>query len=106
MELLTAALRQSLPPLGAGDADGPAIARVKLFTTDSSWTWYASEFDGDDTLYGLVDGFELEYGYFSLSELEGVRGPLGLPIERDLSFTPLPLPDLYDELKRQRAVPF
>lgn len=106
MELLTAALRQSLAPLGAGDADGPAIARVKFFTPDSSWTWYASEFDGDDTLYGLVDGFELEYGYFSLSELEAVRGPMGLPIERDRFFTPVPLSELYDELKRHGAVPF
>ena len=33
--------------------------------------------------YG-VDGFEKELGYFSLRELESARGPLGLPIERDL----------------------
>ena len=34
--------------------------------------------------FGLVDGLEAELGYFWLSELTGVRGPLGLPIERDL----------------------
>ena len=54
-------------------------AIVKFFTPDSSWTWYASEFDGDDLFYGLVDGFELEYGYFRLSELAGGAGPLGSP---------------------------
>ena len=34
----------------------------------------------------MVSGFEIELGYFSLSELEQVRGPLGLPNERDLDF--------------------
>ena len=102
MQLLTKALRRSLPPLGAGEEQSAALARVKFFTPDSSWTWYASEFDGDDTFYGLVDGFELEFGYFSLRELQGARGHLGLPIERDLHFTPVPLAQLYEELRRQR----
>ncbi len=70
MKLLTNALRQSLPPLGAGDEQADALARVKFFTPDSSWTWYASEFDDDDTFYGLVDGFALEFGCFSLKELQ------------------------------------
>ncbi len=30
-----------------------------------------------------VQGFEAEFGYFSLDELESAIGPLGLPIERD-----------------------
>lgn len=41
------------------------------------------EFDGEGILFGLVSGFEVELGYFSLSESEAVRGPLGLPVERD-----------------------
>ncbi len=106
MKLLTNALRQSLPPLGAGDAQDDALARVKFFTPDSSWTWYASEFDGDDTFFGLVDGFALEFGYFSLKELQSVRGHLGLPIERDLHFTPVPLAQLFAELSQSRDVPF
>jgi len=44
--------------------------------------------DGDWLFYGLVDGFEKEWGYFSLKELESVRGPLGLGIERDIYFKP------------------
>lgn len=31
-----------------------------------------------------------EWGYFVLSELSEARGPLGLPIERDLYFKPGP----------------
>lgn len=41
--------------------------------------------------FGLVIGHEPELGYFSVDELEQVRGRLGLPIERDLHFTPAPL---------------
>ncbi len=71
-----------------------AIAYARLFIPDSDWVWYITEFDGQDTLFGLVIGHERELGYFSLSELEAVRGPLGLPIERDLHFTPTPLREL------------
>lgn len=93
MKLLTQAVRSNLPPLGSTDAlpHDRLVAQAKFFTPDSSWTWYALEFDGEDTFFGLVSGFEVELGYFSLSELESVRGPLGLPIERDRWFEPAPL---------------
>lgn len=58
----------------------------------------ASEFD-DSVFYGLVVGFEPELGYFSLSELESVRGKLGLPVERDKWFKPTPLRELMAEHK-------
>ena len=61
---------------------------VKFFTPDSVWTWYASEFDGDDLFFGWVDGIEQEPGYFCLSELQAARGPFGLHIERDINFVP------------------
>lgn len=97
MMLLTKALRNKMPPLYANESIGlEAKALVKFFTPDSSWTWYASEFDGEDTFYGLVDGHEVELGYFSLSELESVRGPWGLPIERDMHFEPTTLWKLKD----------
>ena len=75
MELLTGEGRAILPPLYYNEQFGlEAIAPLKFFTPDSSWTWYPTEFDGDDIFFGLVSGFEVELGYFSLSELEGVRG--------------------------------
>ncbi len=92
MKLLTKALRKKLPPLYSNEELGmEAIAQVKFFTPDSNWTWWATEFDGEDRFFGLVEGFEKELGYFSLSELESVHGPMGLPIERDLYFDPVPL---------------
>ncbi|MCW5856180.1 MAG: DUF2958 domain-containing protein [Anaerolineales bacterium] len=96
--LLDKASREKLPPLYANEALGlMAQALVKFFTPDSNWTWYASEFDGDDTFFGLVAGFDVELGYFLLSELQSVRGPLGLNIERDLHFEPKTLKQLMAE---------
>lgn len=94
-------VRARLPELYANEALGLAApAVVKFFTPDALWTWYASEFDGEDIFFGLVIGFEAEFGYFSLSELERVRGPLGLPIERALGFEPTPLEVLKEHYDR------
>jgi len=93
MKLLPKALEAKLPPLYSQDGKGDAaIAHVKFFTPDANWTWYASEYDPvDKVFFGLVDGFEMELGYFSLDELESIRGLLGLSVERDIYFTPVPL---------------
>ena len=72
-----------------------AIAYVKFFTPDSNWTWYASEYDPEKKMFfGLVEGLDTELGYFSLEELQSVRGPLGLKIERDIYFEETPLSQL------------
>ena len=95
MKLLTEEIKKKLPKLYEQDGKGyDAIAYVKFFTPDSNWTWYVTEFDGKDTFFGLVDGFEKELGYFSLKELQSVKGPLGLKIERDLYFKPTKIKDL------------
>jgi len=86
MELLTKELREKFPKLYATEKV-PAEEKVviaKFFQPWGSWTWYAVEFDGEDRFFGLVDGFELEWGYFSLTELQSIKGPWGLGIERDL----------------------
>ncbi|MCL6753372.1 DUF2958 domain-containing protein [Nostoc sp. CCCryo 231-06] len=86
MELLPAEIRALLPALYAQSECSDAIAYIKFFTPDSNWTWYVTEFDGEDTFFGLVVGFDEELGYFSLSELQEYRGALGIVIERDLHF--------------------
>ena len=105
MKLLTAKIRKKLPPLYSQDGKGgKAIAHVKFFTPDSNpWTWFATEFDGKDTFFGLVHGFEKELGYFSLKELESVRGPMGLPIERDLYWQPKMLQEIAPEMFREEV---
>jgi Protein of unknown function (DUF2958) len=66
------------------------IPVAKLFSPDGAATWLISEADPDDPdrLFGLCDlglGFP-ELGYVSLAEITALRGPLGLPVERDLNF--------------------
>jgi hypothetical protein len=100
VNLLDSVSRDTLPELYSGEENGmDALALVKFFTPDSSWTWYVSEFDGSDLLYGLVIGLEVEFGYTSLKELKSIRGPLGLQIERDLFFEPKSLRELFEKHK-------
>ncbi|HWB15906.1 MAG TPA: DUF2958 domain-containing protein [Vicinamibacterales bacterium] len=88
-------VRRLLPPLYSQESLGEqATVFVKFFTPDSSWSWFATEFDGNDTFFGLVVGHDTELGYFSLAELRAVRGPLRLPIERDEHFTPTTLAEI------------
>ena len=101
--LLDQMSRKILPALYSQEAKGiDAIAYFKFFTPDSSWDWFVCEFDGDDLLYGVVIGAEIRFDYFSLSELQSVKGPLGLPIERDLYFKPKSLKDLIEDHQRER----
>ena len=89
MKLLTEELRQKLPALAAQDGNPNPRVYLKLFTPESNWTWYATEGEpeGEDfRFFGYVCGFENEWGYFMLSELESALGPLGLRIERDINF--------------------
>ena len=65
---------------------------VKLFQPDGAATWLLTETDPEDPdiAFGLCDlGFGCpELGTVRISELESVRGRLGLEIERDLHFKP------------------
>ena len=102
--LLDQEARDKLPELYSGEEMGlETPAQVKFFTPDSNWTWYASEFDGEDIFFGLVSGHVVELGYFSLAELQQVRGPMGLLIERDLHFEPKSLRELMDMHNKERG---
>jgi Protein of unknown function (DUF2958) len=95
-------LAEDIPALYATDGSSDPVAWCKLFTPDSSFTWYVVEYsavapDGTPRLcFGLVEGLDTELGYFSLTDLEMVRGKLGLKVERDLYFTACPLSTLQE----------
>ena len=91
-DLIPETIASSIPRLYATQHEADPVAHVKLFTPDSSWTWLVMEYDPEQRLcFGLVFGHEREFGYFSLEEMESVRGPLGLRIERDLYWKPKPV---------------
>ena len=103
MKLMTKEIEKKLPPLYHFETSGKEpVATVKFFDPTGSWTWYVTEGqkqdDGDWLFWGAVDGFEFEYGYFTLNELkhakDNCKGIYALPIERDLYFHATPLHQL------------
>lgn len=106
MQLLTEELRASLPPLYAQDGNNNPQVHAKFFTPDSNWTWFVTEGESDEDdfrFFGYVIGHEQEWGYFLLSELESARGPLNLPIERDLYFKEGPWSDVIARYRKERG---
>ena len=96
MKLLTKEIQSKLPAIGSQSEVKDPVAVAKFFDPVGSWSWFVVEGeqqeDGDWLFYGLVHGFEKEFGYFTLSELQsckqGLTGLRALPIERDLHFKP------------------
>ena len=99
MKLLTTSIREQLLRNGRiqaalaeeGKEFADFIPVVKLFTPDAGCTWLLTELDPEepDIAFGLCDlGMGCpELGSVRISELESVRGKLGLPVERDRYFT-------------------
>ena len=94
-ELLPKEIETVIPKLYTQEQVDDPTVYLKFFDPSGSWTWFATEgerqSDGDFLFFGRVDGFEKEFGYFSLRELQSVKGRFGLGIERDLWFKPVPL---------------
>ena len=105
MKLFTKEILKKLPALYSQEAhenpEKEMVFYVKLFTPDSNWTWFIAEYDPEKEIaWGYVMGLENEYGTIDIKELKEVRGPFGLPIERDISFDPIKKKELMDEIKR------
>lgn len=124
--LLDTESRAKLPKLYTNEQLGldESLAQVKFFDPRSNWTWYASEasailrdgtqktlaeIDPHDPqveqviFFGLVNGFELEFGYFTLEELEAIGDDQSIGIERDLHFKPTSLKALQDHHLNERS---
>lgn len=99
MKLLTKSIRDRL--LANGKAQDPVRGTeneidfepvVKLFNPCGGGTWLLTELDSEDPdiAFGLCDlGMGCaELGSVRISELESIRLPFGLGIERDLHWTP------------------
>jgi hypothetical protein len=98
MKLITKAIQNKLEKNRGVENARPAL---KLFTPWTNCTWLITEIEEDgDTMFGLCDlGMgQPELGYVSLSELQSVKGPFGLKIERDMYFeAEKPIMEYYEE---------
>lgn len=93
MKLLTKELEEIFEkyPMGSQDGlGGNAIVIAKFFNPTGIGTWLITEAekteDGDYEMFGychLGDDDLAELGYIKLSELEKIKLPFGLSIERD-----------------------
>lgn len=102
-KLMTTELRRALPALYTNEntALEDVIVVAKFFSPygNGRMTWYITEFDGKDTLFGFAAlgmGGD-EWGTMSLSDLEtlDVPGFRGLQaIERDTSWKPTRFGDI------------
>jgi DUF2958 family protein len=106
MELIPKEIEAILPPFLGQEALDDPIVFLRLFDPCSRYTFLVLEArrepDGDLLLFGFCrsplgpDGDE--FGFASLRELETIRGPSGLGIERDLDFKPTPVRGLMIEV--------
>lgn len=87
MILLTDELRATLLANGR-QRDADHVPVVKFFNPFGEGVWLATELDEDgDIMFGLADLGYPELGSWSLREMEAIRLPFGMGIERDLLFT-------------------
>ena len=92
MKLLTEEIKKQLPKLYATEniplKDKEIVC--KFFNPCGIGTWLVVEGqqeEDDFIFWGLATIHEQEWGYFSLNELEALKLPFGLKIERDIHFT-------------------
>ena len=103
-KLMTKELGEKIPALRANEnaADPDAVlAPAKLFCPYNGWRWYITEWNPQTgECFGLVEGFETEWGYFDLTELAEATVLGGVPaIERDLYWEPKTI----GEIRRQAS---
>ena len=94
MKLLTQDLLTRFEQVGRQEDNQDPLVIAKFFNPTGAGTWYATEYNPQDkTFFGYVSIFNDwndEWGYFSLIELESLKGPFGLGIERDIYFNSKP----------------
>ena len=101
MKLITKEIERNAQkqyPMG-NDLDQKIVA--KFFDPYGDWSWYVMNQDPEDPdyLWGIVKGFEVDTGSFSLSELASIKAHGAPRIERDMYFKPMVARDLLEKLE-------
>jgi hypothetical protein len=107
MQLLPDELRQQIPKLYSQEkvTTQEKTVYAKFFFPAADWTWFVTEGekeDGDFVFFGFVVGFEEEWGYFTLNELQNINIQL-LTVERDLHFKPGKFSDVIKQFREKRG---
>ncbi len=106
MKLLTKELIERFNKVGKQEEIKDPLVIAKFFNPTGAGTWYATEYDIKSKIFlGYVSIFRDwndEWGYFSLTELESLKGPFGLGIERDIYFNSKPFSQISEIHKGKR----
>ena len=95
MKLLKKQIQKTLPALYETENVATADKKLVVKFFGGIWTWYGVEYDADQELFfGFVDGYEKEWGYFSLAELKKIKTSFGLGVERDMYFKAIKFSEL------------
>ena len=95
MKLLTKEIEKKLPALYETENVSTADKKLVGKFVGGIWTWDGVEYDADQELFfGFVDGYEKEWGYFSLAELKKIKTSFGLGVERDMYFKAIKFSEL------------
>ena len=103
MKLLTAEVLNTFELQGDTSQMEASDIKViaKFFNPVGAGTWFAVQYYPEDrTFFGyanLGDSRFAELGYFSLDEMESIRLPFGLGIERDIHFGSYSLQDVINK---------
>jgi hypothetical protein len=108
--------KDRLPDLAAFEADPESLCKVRLFLTGSRFAFYVYAIEDispapvarpssrDILLYGVCQsplGRDCdECGPIRASEILEMRNFMGLPVERDLWFTPISIDEVFQQIER------
>jgi len=105
MKLLTKALIKQLPTLEATAELGieESTAYVKIFNPMGNHQWFLTAYDPEENMaFGYVnlnDPQMAELGYISMQELEEIKLPFGMGLERDRGFSKMPLTEVMEAVQ-------
>lgn len=96
MKLITKEIEARFAAIGSQSQELDPVVVAKFFVPWGAASWFATEYNAEDNICfgyvkGLVEGeWNDEWGSFSIDELESIKGPLHLGVERDLHFAEQP----------------
>ena len=101
MKLLTKEITKKATEQFDKGSDMEQMIVAKYFDKGGDWQWFLMNMEDENYCWGIVKGFEVEMGSFSLTELEEV---LGRRLERDLYFEQVKAKDLWKQLNNGEFV--
>ena len=86
-KLLTKGLEARFKKVGSQQEVADPIVIAKFFNPVGAGDWFATEWLPEEKVFfgyvSLFNDHNNEFGYFSLEELEEIRLPMGMKIQRD-----------------------